>query len=88
MDSEVKENESKKAPLHDVESKRNSDGEKSDEDSEAKMEDEEDDGNDRKKSRKLRESSTTLQAKWDEMFNRLAIFRRKHGHCLGTVIGG
>ena len=38
-----------------------------------------------KKGRKNRESSTTLQAKWDEMFNRLLQFRRKHGHCLGKV---
>ena len=36
-----------------------------------------------KKGRKPRESSTTLQAKWDEMFNRLVDFRRKNGHCLG-----
>jgi hypothetical protein len=39
-----------------------------------------------KKGRKPRECSTTLQAKWDEMFGRLVEFRRKHGHCLGKFV--
>ena len=36
-----------------------------------------------RKGRRPRECSTTLQAKWDEMFSRLIQFRKKHGHCLG-----
>ena len=51
----------------------------------SKGKDEESRPSKQKKGRKNRESSTTLQAKWDEMFNRLLQFRRKHGHCLGKV---
>jgi hypothetical protein len=36
--------------------------------------------------RKPQECSTTLQGKWDEMFNRLVTFRRNQGHCLGMLL--
>ena len=40
----------------------------------------------RMKGRKSRECSTTLQAKWDEMFSRLVEYHEKHGNCLGTIL--
>jgi hypothetical protein len=40
----------------------------------------------KRKGRKPKECSTTLQAKWDEMFNRLVDFRKRMGHCLGKFV--
>jgi TATA-binding protein-associated factor Taf7 len=42
--------------------------------------------NKKRKGRKHKECSTTLQAKWDEMFNRLVDFRKRMGHCLGKFV--
>lgn len=42
--------------------------------------------NKKRKGRKPKECSTTLQAKWDEMFNRLVDFRKRMGHCLGKFV--
>jgi outer membrane biosynthesis protein TonB len=81
--------EKRRAPV--IKSPEESDNELSEE--EEDEEEEEEEGEEAtgakkkgKKGRKPRECSTTLQAKWDEMFGRLVEFRRKHGHCLGKFV--